>query len=109
SSFLISLATAAVAVVPWFSPPIATAVGATFLFSFAASRSSQPNIRDLLESVLDDRILRGAHLVQTSNGAMVGGVLEDVDVVRGLARDREHGVAERVERLLRLGLRRLDH
>src|SRR5262249_8932425 len=63
----------------------------------------------LLEQVPHDRVLRRLHLVDTPYRAGGRGGLDDVGLVLGLARDRKQSVRERVERLLRLRLGRLDH
>ena len=63
----------------------------------------------LLEPVLHDRLLRRLHLVEPPDRPVVRRLLQQLRALRRLARDREHRVAERVERLLRLGLGRLDH
>src|SRR5207248_144130 len=66
-------------------------------------------IRMLVEAVFHDGLLGGAHLVEPPHGPVMGRVLQELRLRRRLARDLEHRVAERVEGLLRLGLRRLDH
>ena len=71
-----------------------------------ASRSRR---RVLLEEVADDRLLRRLDLVGPADGPRRRRRLDHLGLLRRLARDREHRVGERVERLLRLGLRRLDH
>ena len=63
----------------------------------------------LVEEVAQDRLLRGAHLVQAPDGTPVRRLLQQLGRLRRLTRDREHGVDEVVESLLRLRLRRLDH
>ena len=63
----------------------------------------------VLELVLHDRLLHRAHLVEPLHGPVVRRLLQQLRALGGFARDREHRVAEGVERLLRLGLGRLDH
>ena len=65
--------------------------------------------RRFREAVLDDGILRGPHLVEPLHRPMMRRLLQQLGILRRLAGDREHRVAEGVERLLRLRLRRLDH
>src|SRR5579864_9405112 len=62
----------------------------------------------LFEAVLDDGLLRRAHLVEPPHGPVVRGLLQELRLGRRLASDLEHRVAERIERLLRLRLGRLD-
>ena len=64
---------------------------------------------DVLKPVPDDLVLRRAHLVEPLDGPRVRGFVDELRCICRLARDREHRVAEGVERLLRLRLGRLDH
>ena len=62
------------------------------------------------ERLADDRALGRRDLVQSPDGGRVGGVPRDLRPLgRGLAQDRGDRLGERVERLARLGLGRLDH
>ena len=75
-----------------------------------AARRRRPALgRVLARTVAHDRLLRGAHLVEPAHRASCGASCSELGLLGRLARDREHRVAERVERLLRLGLGRLDH
>src|SRR5207247_3218242 len=63
----------------------------------------------MLEAVLHHRLLHGAHLVEPPNGSVVGRGADRLRLLRRLADDLAQRVAEGVQRLLRLGLRGLDH
>ena len=65
--------------------------------------------RMLLEPVPDDLVLCRPHLVEPLDRPRVRRLVHELRLVGRLTRDREHRVAERVERLLRLRLGRLDH
>src|SRR5207244_12505808 len=55
--------------------------------------------RVVLEAVLDDRSLRGPDLVEPPDRTMMWRLLQQLRLLRRLPRDREHRVAEGVERL----------
>src|SRR5687768_10675468 len=57
----------------------------------------------------DVEILDGRRLVQPANDLRRRRVVQGVRVLAGLTADRDQGIAEGVERLLRLSLGRLDH
>ena len=63
----------------------------------------------LLEAVADDDAFRGLHLVQPAHRPAMRRALQLLGLLGGLTRNREHRVREGVQRLLRLGLGRLDH
>ena len=66
-------------------------------------------IRGTLPRLTNDRPPRGGHLVEPSHGGRVRRVLRDLGVLLGLREDLVDRLRERIERLGRLGLGRLDH
>src|SRR5581483_9852456 len=63
----------------------------------------------LVETETHDRLLRRTHLVEAAHGPRVRPAVQELRLVRRLEGDREHRLDERVEGLLGLRLRRLDH
>ena len=78
-------------------------------FELPAFRGLCAQVRMVLEPVLDDGALGGLDLVKAPDRPAVRRLLQELRLVLGLVDDREHRLDELVQRLLGLGLGRLDH
>src|SRR3954454_5294547 len=72
------------------------------------TRTTAARCDPLLQGLTDDRALGRAGLVQTPHGRAVGRIAGDLRVLGALAQDVGDDLRERVQRLLGLGLGRLD-